>query len=148
MEIRKIIFLIILGYAVWMDLRTKELSGTFLLGAACVGAVVLAVWGPAGENWQETIFACGIGGILLFISRLIGGGIGEGDGWFFVVAGLFLSPGENGLLLLSGIFLSGIFSLLYVVAGALNGTWQRHRKSFPFLPFLLPAGLWITFAGK
>ena len=99
-----------------------------------------------GTEWD--FFACGIGGILLFISRLIGGGIGEGDGWFFVVAGLFLSPGENGLLLLSGIFLSGIFSLLYVVAGALNGTWQRHRKSFPFLPFLLPAGLWITFAGK
>ena len=147
MEIRKMVFLIILSYAVWMDLRTRELSGTFLLAAACVGAVVLAIWGPAGKNWQETIFACGVGGVLLLISRLTGGGIGEGDGWFFVVSGLFLSPGENGLLLLSGIFLSGIFSLLYVVAGVLSGTWQRRGKRFPFLPFLLPAGLWIMFAG-
>ena len=140
MAIRKIIFLIILGYAVWMDLRTKELSGTFLLGAACVGAVVLAVWGPAGENWQETIFACGIGGILLFISRLIGGGIGEGDGWFFIVSGMYINRTENLNLLLSGLVLSFLWSMGMMFRGIMTGSqWRKQRMAF--LPFLLPA--WI-----
>ena len=140
MEIRKIIFLIILGYAVWMDLRTKELSGTFLLGAACVGAVVLAVWGPAGENWQETIFACGIGGILLFISRLIGGGIGEGDGWFFIVTGLFLDVSVNLILFLTGLGLCFVVSLPLAV----KSTITRRKTALPFIPFLVPAGMWIA----
>ena len=148
MEIRKIVFMIILCMAVRMDLRTKELSGIFLMAAGCVGILVQIIWGPVGSNWKGNVLACGIGGILLLISRLIGGGIGEGDGWFFVVAGLFLGPEENVGLLLSGIFLSGIFSLLYVVTGFFRGEWQRREKCFPFLPFLLPAGLWITFAGR
>ena len=143
MEIRKIIFLIILGYAVWMDLRTKELSGTFLLGAACVGAVVLAVWGPAGENWQETIFACGIGGILLFISRLIGGGIGEGDGWFFVISGLYLNVLENMWLFFSGIFICFLWSLPLAVKAMIEKGKGRNRQ-LPFLPFLLPLGVWLA----
>lgn len=142
--IEKIVFLGILCCAAGMDLKRKELSIQFLLVVGCIGILRLMVMGVNGEVFKETLLASSIGVMILGISRMTGGGIGEGDGWFFLVLGLFLSPQESIWLFLSGVILCGMFSLLYVTISIWNGEAQKQGKSVPFLPFLLPGGVWIA----
>ena len=84
----------------------------------------------------------GAGIALVLLSRLSGGAVGEGDGWFFVVAGVALGV-RNAVALF---FISLFLCCLWCVGMAVWG-WRRRisvrRKTVPFLPFVLPAVLWI-----
>ena len=90
----------------------------------------------------------GVGGLagspeLLILGQITDGGIGEGDGWFFIVTGFFLEPAENFMLFLSGLIFCSVYSLAYMAASFIGGVGVR-QKRLPFLPFLLPVGLWLV----
>ena len=53
----------------------------------------------------QIVISCGIGVVLLLLNKCTDGGIGEGDGWFFVVSGLYMDWQDNLQLFLSGLFL-------------------------------------------
>ena len=55
----------------------------------------------------QMLLSGGIGLFLLILSKCTNGGIGEGDGWFFIVSGWYLDWQDNVQLFLSGLQLSG-----------------------------------------
>ncbi|GLC80831.1 prepilin peptidase [Lacrimispora brassicae] len=136
-SINKILFVIFLLAAAWEDGREKAVS-LWLFKAAGVAGVILALL--QGDMGGERLLSCTVGLGLLLLSRLTGEAIGMGDGCFFVVSGLYLSPLVNLKLLIYGIFLNGIVCGGMYVWSCLKGRDVR-KKSVPFLPFLVP--VWV-----
>jgi len=137
------LFLVFLGIAAWQDLRTRSISLEVLAGGAAAG-IITCVW---KERFLGEIILAMIPGIgLLLLSILTEGLLGVGDGWFFIVSGLFLGWQECVMLLVSGQFFCGIFGLAMMVGAQIGAAGGRIRKlRLPFLPFLLPAALWMVF---
>ena len=128
----------------WSDWRTREISGRFLLLFTGVGLCLVLL---SGRSWREIAVACIPGIALLGLSRLTNGGIGEGDGWFFVVMGLLLEGKEIIGLLLSGFCLCVFTGLLLLMQAVWNGHGYRNLR-IPFLPFLIPGGLYLVLCLK
>ncbi|WP_349945301.1 prepilin peptidase [Lacrimispora sp. BS-2] len=136
-SINKILFGVFLLAAAWEDGREKAVSVWLFKTAGIAGVILTFLRGDIGA---ERLLSCMVGVGLLLLSRLTGEAIGMGDGWFFVVSGLFLRVLLNLKLLIYGIFLNGI-----VCGGICLLAWLRGRdvkkQSVPFLPFLVP--VWI-----
>ncbi len=77
--------------------------------------------------------------LLLGLSAVTEEAVGTGDGWFFLVSGLFLGFWKNMFLLMGGLF------LCFPVAVCL--LMRRGRKTvltrLPLLPFIFPVGLGV-----
>lgn len=123
--------------AAWQDGRERSVSIWIFLIGAMAGAFLAFLGGRLGA---ERILSCSVGGGLLLLSRLTKGAIGPGDGLFFAVSGLFLSPSANISLLILGVCLNGVFCALYFLYGLARGENMR-KKAVPFLPFLVPVWL-------
>ena len=141
MRIEKaMVFITILLIAVYRDLRTRTLSRRFLVVSMVLGSL-MGIW--EHRNWLDWVLSCGIGVLLLGMAHVSGGGIGEGDGWFFVVTGMFLQWKENLWLFLSGLLFCFVWCLpLAVLTVVRNG--KGRKREIPFLPFLLPGGIWLA----
>lgn len=96
-----------------------------------------------GAVYLGLLSSAAVGIFLLILGQITDGGIGEGDGWFFIVTGFFLEPAENFMLFLSGLIFCSVYSLAYMAASFIGGVGVR-QKRLPFLPFLLPVGLWLV----
>ena len=121
------LFFVFLGTAAWQDLRTRSISLEVLAGGAAVG-IITCIW---KERLPGEIVLAMIPGItLLLIGMLTRGLLGEGDGWFFIVSGFFLGWQECVMLLISGQIFCGRENI--------------RKLRLPFLPFLLPASLWMV----
>ena len=89
------VFLAALCLAAATDLKSRTISKEFLLIFMLLGIL----WRLFSERpFYETLLAMLPGAMLLLFSRITAGEIGEGDGWFFVVSGLFLSWREAAFL--------------------------------------------------
>ena len=98
------VFLAALCLAAATDLKSRTISKGFLLIFMLLGIL----WRLFSKRpFSETLLAMLPGAVLLLFSRITAGEIGEGDGWFFVVSGLFLSWREAAVLFLSGLMLCG-----------------------------------------
>ena len=138
---KEMLFLIFLAVAAWQDMRDKEIDAwLYVVFGGLIWFGKLCFDGPV-ELWREAVNA--VPGIaLVLLSRLSGGAVGEGDGWFFVVAGVALGVWNAVALFLISLFLCCLWCAGMAVWG-----WRRRisvrRKTVPFLPFVLPAVLWI-----
>lgn len=92
-----------------------DVAGNLCVAAGLIGAAVL---------WREAV--------------------GLGDGCFFLVSGLLLEFWENLALLFYGLMLCGCYCLLKIVFTQLHGGPVKNQ-TVPFLPFLVPAGIWLVF---
>lgn len=131
------IFLTFMAAAAWQDLHKRTISLWLYLGYGIVGGALRLYLGGLGFMSLGGML---VGAVLLVIGRLAGGQIGSGDGWFFVVCGLYLSFFDTLRLFFFGALWGGLFCLFLTLHGI------RHGKSMagvtvPFLPFLVPA--WI-----
>lgn len=141
MKMKEMLFLIFLAVAAWQDMRDKEIDAwLYVVFGGLIWFGKLCFDGPV-ELWREAVNA--VPGIaLVLLSRLSGGAVGEGDGWFFVVAGVALGV-RNAVAL----FFMSLFLCCLWCAGMAVWGWRRRisvrRKTVPFLPFVLPAVLWI-----
>ena len=136
-SINKMIFGVFLLGAAWEDGREKAVS-VWLFTAAGIAGLILALL--QGDVGGERLLSCMVGVGLLLISRLTGEAIGMGDGWFFVVSGLYLRAHLNLKLLIYGILLNGIVCGGIYLWGLLHGQDYK-KKTIPFLPILIP--VWI-----
>lgn len=135
------IFLAILCVAAFQDIKSRCLDGWFLTACTCAGIAACLL---GGVVWPDTLFSVAVGLLFLAAGRLTSGGIGVGDGWFFIITGLFLESWENVMLAGSGLTLCFLFCLMLFACSFRSGISVRKRK-LPFLPFLLPGGIWIVF---
>lgn len=139
MNWRCIIFTTFLILAAWQDLHRKSVSLWLYAGYGAAGVIRFMGEGLKPANLSGLV----VGLVLLAAGRAAGGAIGSGDGWFFVVSGLYLSLVENVRLLLNGVLLGGLFCLLLLLYGRMKGKRMK-GKTVPFLPFLVPAWIWMV----
>jgi len=110
----KIVLLIGLFYVAWFDYRTKliDVKWLWIIGALGVSLVMLR----SGITVVGQILAGTLPGWMLLIFAWISGeSIGFGDGWLFVVTGIFLGWKKNAVLLLGSLVFAGIFSIFCLV---------------------------------
>ncbi len=146
-------------YLLFGGLATAVVIGSQLSGMVDEGmaAAVLAGSQPGrmteGEiclkGLAEVIRSICPGLVLLGVGKVSRGGIGTGDGCFFLISGLLISFWENMMILGYGTLLCGLYSLGYLVWKRMNrGTLaDARRHTIPFLPFLLPPGIWLLCNG-
>lgn len=147
-EMKRWIFGVFLAIAAGQDFRKKqvdiwvyELFGGFAL---LNGAVHLLV-GASKYQWLQSLGGICLGLLIVGGSVVSHGRIGLGDGYFFCVSGVLLGFQENMMLLCGGVLCSGLYSLVYLVwmrfAAAEIG--KMRKQVIPFLPFLIPTGIWL-----
>lgn len=131
---------------IWIYLLFGTLAAAVLIGSQSGRMTECEIW---LKGLAEAVWCLCPGLVLLGFGRVSRGGIGVGDGCFFLVSGLLLSFWENMMILGYGTLLCGLYSLGYLV-------WKRmkrgtpadvRRHKIPFLPFLLPPGIWLLFCG-
>lgn len=86
-------------------------------------------------SWQEILKCMIPGSILLFLSLITKESIGYGDGMTVMVLGLWTGGQFAFQVLCTGIILSGICAMVYLVKGK--------KDTIPFVPFLL-AGMEVV----
>ena len=96
----KLVFAAFLCVCAWEDFREKKISVLFLWVAASVAAawtagyyMILLDWADMHEAhlWLAMRGAALIPGILLLVlSKITKGAVGQGDGFFFLVSGMYL----------------------------------------------------------
>lgn len=143
-----------MGMTTLMDLIKREIPGWMFWGFGFIGVAGRAAdmirgdWAAAAfDGWARiangTAGVAGsiaVGIVLLILSRAVQGAVGEGDGWFFVVTGLYVSWNVNLGLLCYGLMLCCIYGIILTALGAIKGESVR-KKKIPFLPFVSIAGV-------
>ena len=110
-------FLIFLAAAGYQDLKDRRRHICLFLAFGTAGAALKGIhmvlelrsyiagygmeeaWIQAGKHFKDTGMAVMVGGALLALSAATGEGVGRGDGWFFVVSGIYLDFARNLLFL-------------------------------------------------
>lgn len=127
--------------AAWQDAREKAVDAwLYVVFGGLIWFGKLCFDGPV-DLWQEAVnLLPGLGMVLL--SKWSEGAIGEGDGWFFVIAGVALGWKSSLALFFVSLFLCCIWCTGIAVWGLVHRVSVR-EKTVPFLPFAVPAVLWL-----
>lgn len=145
---KQILFILFLCVTAWHDWKSKSVPLWIYLVFGILAAVLCgyeAVTGQKSFLW-ETVGSVSLGFGVTGVSLLCQDSIGIGDGCFFLVSGLYLDFWQNIALLGSGILFCGMFCLVWAVVMIIR--YGRIRScEIPFLPFLVPAGIWMTLLG-
>ena len=141
----KLAFLVFLAAAASWDLIKREIPlWVYLAGAVMAVATRRLEWITA-----DGLLSMGIGGGLLFLALISREQIGPGDGAFFLVSGMFLECRINAALFFYGLMLCSIYCLWIEVYGHIRYRGKSVRKmTVPFLPFLVPVGIWLMAGGS
>lgn len=125
------VFLLIEGIR---DLQKHEVS---MITVAVIGVIgVILQLGILQENGLEIFSGILVGIVLLLLAKMTREKIGYGDGWIFVVTGIYLGFRGNIYLLLLSLFgasLASIFLLVFKKAD--------RKTELPFVSFILPGYL-------
>ncbi len=154
--------LLFLGAAASYDWKYKEIPRWIYLA----GGIEAILWRTAelfnldfwmgSESWMvflhgnntkltlwEIVLGAMVGVVLLLISRAAEGEIGAGDGMLFLVTGIYMGFWKNVVLFLGSLVLCSICGIGYLVVKKIR--WHEgKRMELPFLPFVLPMGMWLT----
>ena len=135
LEIIKIVvlgvFLLIEGIR---DLQKHKVSMITVIIAGILGAIFQ--FGIIQENGLKIIGGILIGIVLLSLAKITREKIGYGDGWIFVVTGIYLGFLSNMYLLLLSLFLASWASICLLAFKKVN-----KKTELPFVPFILPGYL-------
>ena len=117
----------------WFDYRTKLIDARWLWIVGVAGLVLL--FSQNGVMAVRQIFAGVVPGALLLLFAWISGeSVGFGDGWLFVVTGIFLGLQKNMLLLMGSLIMAGVFAIVCLVLR------KRERNDrIALAPFVLVA---------
>ena len=122
------VFLLMQGL---LDACTGYVSVTLLLVQTFVGIGITDSGELWGQMWVERFFP---GIVLLVFSVLSKERIGQGDGWLFLVLGLYLSAVQQAILLLCALFLAS----MWIIPSFLMHRVDK-ENGLPFVPFVLAA---------
>ena len=112
------------------------------------------VSGGGGEPWRSRFIAfraqC-TGAAVIGGGRDLSSDTGTDHGWrdrggrrmVFYCDRFFSGANRKFMLFLSGLIFCSVYSLAYMAASFIGGVCVR-QKRLPFLPFLLPVGLWLA----
>ena len=112
--ILKVLMLIGLFYIALFDYKTKLIETKWLVLLGVLGLAGVMLQADVSVLWQSCL-GMSVGGALLLLAWISGESIGFGDGWLFVVTGIFLGLLENFVLLFGSIILAGVFAIVCLV---------------------------------
>ncbi len=144
------LFLCFLLAAAWQDLRSGQVDiCIYLIFGAAAGIMGIHRWLVLEESYGLLGHMAGsaLGGGLLAVGIASRGGIGTGDGCFFLVSGLMLGFWENLALLCYSTLCCGIFCLGYFVWCRIKNGEHVGKRTVPFLPFTVLPGIWLVLRG-
>lgn len=118
------------------DLKTKEIDMVVPVFSA-VAAVILAFVGK-DPGVISMLFGIAEGIVLIVLSFLTKGGIGQGDGIILCVTGLMFGWKANLIMFFWGCLICAVTSLILMILKKAD-----RKTGIPFIPFLFPA-LFIT----
>lgn len=154
-------FFLYLAAAAWQDGRKKQVSGWiflfffvhFFTSQVCQRLFMADMEKFPANIWfygiaknpspWNLLSGCLVGVALIGISLVTEGALGEGDGIFFIVAGLYLGFWRNLFLFGAALFLCSGAGLACLIWGRYSGTDYR-KKTLPFLLFVFPVGIWLA----
>ena len=149
----------------WQDMRNHRIKLSLIVISGAAGAVVRCMYimleaavryqisvshlpfGFIAGQFKDTAMAMAVGGGLLLLSRITNEAVGKGDGWFFLVSGIYLGAVKNLVLLAGGLGVGFLLSMVLMFKGIIQGT-DRGRPRIPLLPFLIPVGIGVMFIGR
>ncbi|MCB7318138.1 prepilin peptidase [Lacrimispora sp. 210928-DFI.3.58] len=133
--------------AAWQDARKRSISvRTFQI--AGMAGIAVRMWEVCwkGEELMavmaEGALALLPGIFLLLLSAVTEEAIGKGDGWFFLISGIYLGYPGNLLLLGGSLLLCFPVSLYLFLKGVREGR-RTGAVRLPFLPFVFPVGIGV-----
>lgn len=141
------IFLLFLLVAAGRDLKKKSVEIWIYL--------IFGIWALLDIGYCWVVMGQQIDCGNLFSSLCLGLGllgcgilwrdaVGLGDGCFFLVSGLLLGFWENLALLCYGMLLCSLYCLGYLIWNQVYCHRNVRKDTVPFLPFLVPVGIWIV----
>lgn len=134
MTVGKCMLLVLLAALTREDIRRKQISIKPLIPAGIAGIALFFAGRPFSA--QSLLGGIGVGVFLLIVSAVGRGGVGAGDGWALLVAGIFLGFGRTLALLMTALFLAAGYALLLLAVKRCG-----RKQEFAFLPFVLAAYL-------
>ena len=138
---REMLFTGFLAVAAWQDAREKEVDAwLFVVFGGLIWFAKLCFDGPVDLGQEAVNLLPGLA--MVAFSKWSGGALGEGDGWFFVGAGVALGWKKSIALFCIGLFLCCAWCAAVAVWGKVHRVPVR-GKTVPFLPFVLPPLLWM-----
>ncbi len=141
MDMKEALFLGFLLIAAWQDLKSGEVDAwIYVVFGGLIWFGKLCFEGPVSMGPEAVNLLPGI--LMVLFAKWSGGAVGEGDGWFFVVAGVALGLERSVALFLTSLGLCGLCCGLLLIWGKKNHVSVR-EKAVPFLPFAVPAALWM-----
>ena len=129
-----------------IDLWVFGVFGFLIAG----GNVCLYIAAKEYFRLADMAAGAGIGILLLGISAASHGGIGAGDGCFFIISGLALGFWSNLIVFSFAALLCGIWCLLLLVRLRFSGKKNENlrKKTVPFIPFVLAAAVCLRIGGN
>lgn len=106
----------------------------------CIYQWQAGVWNGWVDMFSSLCIAAGLIGAAVIWKEAIG----LGDGCFFVVSGILLGFWENLALLFYGMLLCGCYCLIKLVFQQIRIGRMIRSQTVPFLPFLVPVGIWLV----
>jgi len=141
MELLAIIFLMVCSYT---DLKYKEVSVFTLLIFSVLGFIVMIIESGTGLiSYTECILNPLLGLVLLGISILTKGEIGQGDAFVIMITGCMWGATKNCSVFFVATIAAGIFSFLILIIKK-----YEKKASFPFIPFLLIGDIIVIITEK
>lgn len=102
-------------------------------------------WQLAGAAAADIGAAMAIGCVLLLLAAVTREAVGKGDGWFFIVSGIYLGFWRNLALLWGSLVLSIIIGGVILASGLKKkgGIVNAGKQTLPFLTLAVPVGLGV-----
>ena len=116
-----------------LDIRYRSVPLCFF-AVVCAAGIVFSVL--TKRPFSDVLLAALPGVIVMVFSVITEGGIGTGDGLYFLAMSGFLRPLDAGLLLLFALFLAAAVSMILFLVK------KKRKTALPFLAFM-PAVLLI-----
>lgn len=129
----KILLLTGLFYIAWFDYKTKLIETEWLVLFGVLGLAGVLLQGDM-DLLRQSCLGMLVGGAVLLFAWISKESVGFGDGWLFVVTGIFLGLPENFVLLFGSMVLAGIFAI-----GCLAMKKKGRNDRVALAPFVLTA---------
>ncbi len=129
LELLALLFLAICSY---MDIKYKAISIFVIILFSCLGIICMFVF--HGTEWifnPSCLLNLLLGVIVLLVSYVSRGEIGQGDAIVLMVTGGMIGGYRNCVMFFYASIIAGIYALALIIVKE-----QKRERVFPFIPFL------------
>lgn len=131
--------LVFLAICTFFDIRSRQINGIFCAAVAAVALVSVILF----KKDDIAVYAAGVipGAVLLVVSVITRGAVGEGDAAMTAVLGLACGITRAVIMLLGAFMICGAVSGVMLISGKFGRNY-----ALPFAPFLLASAVIVCTA--